>query len=382
MLGPSYGSVLTCCAFSSLLMIFIWVASRNPKFILRNGTSILFVSILLIILRLFVPFNFIFSWDIYSEKIVPTLLTVFYWKIFSIILMDYLIAVFVIVAVIRLLIYFHRLSAFRKLKKISSPLSDHNINQLLVDILQEHGCKKHIPIYCIPSIGTPAIAGLIHPIIILPETDYSYEQLQFILEHELQHYLHHDLWLKFFCEIMVCLYWWNPLSYIIRRQLKNVLEYDNDLQITKSMPEHQRLDYAQTLLNTAAPKKVPNGLPTMHFREAEPTCMEMRLCLLMNRESADHRKISQWIYIGFVLIILLLSVCFIIEPRSIPSEVEETTFEEPTKKNTFFIKRSDQQGYDMYVNNKLCGRLDGLELFQGYKVYKTKKEALHYEKIK
>ena len=296
--------------------------------------------------------------------------------------MDYLIAIFIVVAIIRLLVYFRRLSAFRKLKKISLPLLDQNINQILLDILQEHGCKKQIPIYCIPSIETPAIAGLIHPIIILPKTEYSNQQLQFILEHELQHYFHHDLWLKFFCEIMVCLYWWNPLSYIIRKQLKNVLEYDNDMQITKEMSAHQQLDYANTLLKTVAPKKVPAGLPTMHFRENDPSCIKMRLRLLINPEDVEHRKIFQWIYIGAVSFVLLVSVCFIIEPRSIPSEVEETTFEEPTKKNTFFIERSDQKGYDMYVNNKLCGRLDDLKLFEGYKVYKTKKEVPQYEKIK
>ena len=36
----------------------------------------------------------------------------------------------------------------------------------------------------------------------------------YILKHELNHYIHHDLWFKAFGELISIIYWWNPIQSI------------------------------------------------------------------------------------------------------------------------------------------------------------------------
>lgn len=47
------------------------------------------------------------------------------------------------------------------------------------------------------KIASPVLVGLFHPCILMPDVIISDRQAQFILQHELQHYLHGDLWKRF-----------------------------------------------------------------------------------------------------------------------------------------------------------------------------------------
>lgn len=133
--------------------------------------------------------------------------------------------------------------------------------------MEEYHCTKQILIYQVPGLSSPAISGLIHPVILLPDREYSDQDLRFIFMHELNHYLHNDLWKIFFWELVVCIYWWNPLSYMIRRLIKDTAEYANDIRLTKDRDELTRTNYMLSLLNTSKQTHTFHTLPTLHFQE-------------------------------------------------------------------------------------------------------------------
>ena len=77
--------------------------------------------------------------------------------------------------------------------------------------------KKMPEVVTCEKIISPMLIGFIKPIVILPKTDYSDDEIKVILKHELTHYKRHDLWYKL---LLICangMHWFNPIIYFIRR---------------------------------------------------------------------------------------------------------------------------------------------------------------------
>lgn len=106
-------------------------------------------------------------------------------------------------------------------------------NQVLQEILDElqRGNKRRIPIQvlCCSGLSTPCGIGLLRRQILLPSQEYTEEELFHILRHELQHFQTHDLLVKWMIRVFQCLFWWNPLVYLLGKDMDQVLEIKCDL---------------------------------------------------------------------------------------------------------------------------------------------------------
>ena len=98
--------------------------------------------------------------------------------------------------------------------------------------------------------------------------------------HELNHYLHHDLWKSFFCELLVCIYWWNPLAYLMRYQMKETAEYQNDISLTQNMDELEKTNYMLSLLKASSQTHTFHILPTLHYRGGSSSSLKKRCDLI------------------------------------------------------------------------------------------------------
>jgi hypothetical protein len=90
------------------------------------------------------------------------------------------------------------------------------------------------------------------PVIFLPRTlvdRLSPEQLLTVLAHELAHYRRHDHWVRWLEVLVVGLYWWHPVAWIARRQLKRAEEECCDAWVLWVLPEAAAV-YARTILET------------------------------------------------------------------------------------------------------------------------------------
>lgn len=235
MTPANYGSVFSCCLFGSLMMLYLYVFCRSKRFILRNGTFVIYLAVGVVTIRMLLPWNFHFAANVESHKILPFLFNLLRVKILSVEFLTILVIIFCFGSCLRLALYFYKLVRYRHLLHQLDPLDDIRILRIFSDILEEYHCTKQILIYQVPGLSSPAISGLIHPVILLPDREYSDQDLRFIFMHELNHYLHNDLWKIFFWELVVCIYWWNPLSYMIRRLIKDTAEYANKKDAILSM---------------------------------------------------------------------------------------------------------------------------------------------------
>ena len=183
MTPANYGSVFSCCLFGSLMMLYLYVFCRSKRFILRNGTFVIYLAVGVVTIRMLLPWNFHFAANVESHKILPFLFNLLRVKILSVEFLTILVIIFCFGSCLRLALYFYKLVRYRHLLHQLDPLDDIRILRIFSDILEEYHCTKQILIYQVPGLSSPAISGLIHPVILLPDREYSDQDLRFIFMH-------------------------------------------------------------------------------------------------------------------------------------------------------------------------------------------------------
>ncbi len=135
-------------------------------------------------------------------------------------------------------------------------------------------------------VGTPMLIGLFRSVIVLPERAYDDETLRHILRHELCHYRRGDLYYKWFAMLALSLHWFNPLVYVIRRELNRACELACDETVVRDMPMAEKRAYGETLLSLAAGRKLPAGILATTMSE-EKAQLKGRLQSIMNHKKAS-----------------------------------------------------------------------------------------------
>lgn len=161
-----------------------------------------------------------------------------------------LIAYIVIVAI--LLIY--RLSKYFRFKSLVTDLSydieDIEINNLYNNLLKELNIKKHIKLKYTHEVVSPSFFGLFDNYVLLPSHNYDLNELEWILRHELIHYKSKDLYIRYLILFLKCVYFFNPLVYLIDRIIYDSCEMHCDETVLKNCSVKDIKDYANTILNS------------------------------------------------------------------------------------------------------------------------------------
>ena len=108
---------------------------------------------------------------------------------------------------------------------------------------------KDIPLLIYNEISSPLLLGYINPCIVLPNNNYTKDQINFILKHELTHYKHHDLYIKLLLIVSNALHWFNPIIYLLARQASLTMELYCDEDVTAKQTLSYREQYSMTLLH-------------------------------------------------------------------------------------------------------------------------------------
>jgi len=103
------------------------------------------------------------------------------------------------------------------------------------------------------KVGCPAVFGIFRPVLLIPSDklkNLSREDLEHIFLHELSHIKRGDLYLHAIYMMLQIAYWFNPLLWLIRRQLQNLRELCCDATVARVLKE-KTAHYRETLLETA-----------------------------------------------------------------------------------------------------------------------------------
>ena len=168
----------------------------------------------------------------------------------------------------------------RFLLKDAVPAEDEATRTVWTQVCREAHRKDIPPVSRSANAKTPLSIGLFHPHVVLPEKDYTQEDLALVLKHELVHIMRQDSQNKFFLAFLRALGWFNPLMWLAMRKSSDDFELSCDETVLQSADEDQRQRYAGLLLHTAGDQR---GFTTCLSASASALRYRMRAVVLPSR---------------------------------------------------------------------------------------------------
>ncbi len=125
--------------------------------------------------------------------------------------------------------------------------------KLLADTATKLNLRRVPEVAFSETVVCPAVFGIFRPILLLPKgniTGFSRKDTGHILLHELAHIKRGDLWVHSVYMVLQVVYWFNPLLWFVRRQLRHLRELCCDATVAGILQE-KTADYRQTILENA-----------------------------------------------------------------------------------------------------------------------------------
>ena len=185
---------------------------------------------------------------------------------------------------------------------------DERTNALLEQVQQQTGRKITVQGYTALNIESAFGMGVLHKRIILPDRDYTETELRYVLLHEYTHFLNHDTVVKLLVTLFCMIFWWNPIVYLLQKDLEQTLEIKCDLSVARTLDEQERAAYLRTILSlmkqtwAQAPLAVyGNRAVSSGTHEAE---IKERFVMVMTYSAQRHRHTASAMLTGAFALLL------------------------------------------------------------------------------
>lgn len=130
-------------------------------------------------------------------------------------------------------------------------IKDEEILDIFFETVNELNLKRYPNLYSHKLIYSSMAIGIIKPFVVIPEIQLqSKESLKYIFLHELTHIKRCDTIYKWIVQILVCIHWFNPILYFVKKDINNLCELSCDEQVIKKLDEDRRVDYGNTILHS------------------------------------------------------------------------------------------------------------------------------------
>lgn len=348
----SFGSVLICIFIIAVLYLYSELILCVDTTLFLSKSRLLFWIVILLCIRTIIPFNFPFTMTIPIKRILYPINqvlmypVVYHFKIFNIIFIIWILGIS-IKLVKFMLTYKRNYSLVRQAATIEHPKK-----KLIRSILSKYLSKK-IEIAVIMEPISPGICGIIHPILLMPDHDFSNEELDMIIQHEVIHYNKHDMITKAILEICTCFYWWNPVMYLLKNRFYLVVEMANDYYLICNKDDTYRYEYMRCLINCSKycySRLMINKSDSITIPFIKnSTDINVRINRMLKYKNNKPILLSIGLYYIAIIFIIITGILVVPESYYIPPEIEENTME-INSNNSYLIE--NDKGYDLYIDNK------------------------------
>ncbi|MCI9897327.1 protease [Clostridioides difficile] len=215
--------------------------------------------------------------------------------------------ILLILSVGTILFLYNAITKYFKFKNLvidtSFEVKNESINNIYYNLLSELNIKKTITLRYTEELESPAGIGLFKSYILLPSAlQYDINDIHWILKHELIHFKHKDILIKFLVIFTKSLYWFNPLVYIMSKKIATDCELCCDESVINNCSIKDKKSYGRTLLKSIELLHNTNvALLTTEFNKSD---LEVRL------ENIINDKGRSGIALG-ILILIITSISFL-----------------------------------------------------------------------
>ena len=285
--------VLNTSIYTSIFLILIILF--NNKFLTKYSHKFNYSILIIIILRLIfiikininLPINYFsilkennFNSKIYYiEPSISNLSSFDFINIFSIL---WIIGVCIIILYH---VYFQFMFYFR-IKRNINWSQNSKFQKILNEQIIINKINSNINVYVVKGVPTPFLIGIIKNAIIIPENNYTEEDLKWIFNHELIHFKRKDNILKLLMILALALHWFNPLIYILRRLFFEQCELSCDEQVIKDAEIKEIKEYSLILINSIKYKnELKISLMSSKFSNKKINIIKRRIESMLNLKS-------------------------------------------------------------------------------------------------
>ena len=325
-------SFVTAVLLSSLLIVALYLSRKSVKTIRMLNFGYLACLYLFCLGRLFFSVELPFAAVICAPSLMNPLHDVDEANLpmmeGSFLVSDLLLLVWAVGSILlfaQFLIRYHR--GKRDIDRL--PKQENQVLQKILDELQR-GNKRRIPIQvlCCSGLSTPCGIGLLRRQILLPSQEYTEEELFHILSHELQHFQTHDLLVKWMIRVFQCLFWWNPLVYLLGKDMDQVLEIKCDLSVVKNYSRQETLAYMRTIKNQLeqaihTEKIVPVASASLVGNFAMSNVEERFLYLAESLKPNQRKELSKPAFAVLFVALIMASYSFVLQSSYEAPELDE-----------------------------------------------------------
>ena len=194
-----------------------------------------------------------------------------------------------------------------RLRLKAVPIQEKEIDSQFQKLKACLGIRRRIPLISTKSVGTPATHGIFKPSVYIPEQAMHWprERLKLVLLHELAHVIRKDTASRLIGGIACSVYWFNPLVWLIVRNMLREQEFACDGFVIRNGIKPSL--FASNLIVLAG--KSIRGYRNCLARFVRSDDLKSRLFeLLLPRRKNSSLKVSQIIAAGFSTVILLFGL--------------------------------------------------------------------------
>lgn len=116
------------------------------------------------------------------------------------------------------------------------------------EVKRELKIKRKIRIRISSDASSPMLVGTLFPVIYIPSGSMDAETEKMVFRHELNHYKHGDLLLKWLTMLVNAVHWFNPFAYLMTANVSEACEVSCDMAVIRGLNEEEQRFYMETIL--------------------------------------------------------------------------------------------------------------------------------------
>ncbi len=181
-----------------------------------------------------------------------------------------------------------------------------------------------------PKAASPMIIGFIKPALVLPCDEFSTEELQFIIRHELIHLKRGDVYIKLLCVVANAVHWFNPIIWIMRKEMAVDMELSCDEGVIRGKRSDVKRAYTEALMSSLTRQSSKGSALTTQFYGGKKTMKKRFTNILGHTTKKNGAALLVW---AIILAIISGSMvgCRQEPPKAAPTAEYYNLAEDPVR---------------------------------------------------
>lgn len=378
-------SVLTAVLWSGILIGIVYWMRKRYQYVRRFGISCIVMVYLFCIVRVLFPIDFQFTRGIPMGEVFSGVYRVLWEEKYMVAgvylsIGSVLCALWIGVSAILLLRFGAEYCSMCRILRNLPVREDEQCTDALGKVFERTGKKHKVTVCKSAEISMPMGIGIRKWRILLPDRMYTDEELYYILLHEYTHFRNGDLAIKILTHIYCCVFWWNPVIRLLKKDLDRSLEIKCDLCITEELSARETAAYLQTIvcslkvLNKRTKFTGLNG--TVFLGDGgENEVVERFRIIRQNKKNGIGNVKYMAVCLSMFMIVMAGSYSFVPQPFYEPPEEQIQTHTgdfEVTAENSYLLHKNGKYYWivESYSRNEITEELAQELVDSGFEIKK------------